>query len=220
MMTELNSKVVIVTGGATLIGAAVVEGLRACGARVAVFDIDAQRGAQVAAQSPQTTRFWPVDISHDAQLEQGVQEVVAHFGRLDGLAQVASQVAAEVSLVEPGHGRPASPEPHPSDAMVRASSAFNEQGFLTLDVRGAAGRLMAQGGASAALSSPSPTEPGPAPVASLTGGGRAIHLALDQAERELLKEALARSGGNYSAAARLLKISRAKLAYRARKHQL
>lgn len=95
-----------------------------------------------------------------------------------------------------------------------------KQGFLTLDVRGAAGRLMAQGGASAALSSPSPTEPGPAPVASLTGGGRAIHLALDQAERELLKDALARSGGNYSAAARLLKISRAKLAYRARKHQL
>lgn len=92
--------------------------------------------------------------------------------------------------------------------MVRASSAFNEQGFLMLDVR------------SAALSSPSPTEPGPAPVASLTGGGRAIHLALDQAERELLKDALARSGGNYSAAARLLKISRAKLAYRARKHQL
>jgi len=104
-----------------------------------------------------------------------------------------------------------------------------KQGFLTLDVHGAPGRLMAQGGAIPPLSSPAqplshlprdaePTPPAPAP--SLAGGGRAIHLALDQAERELLKDALARCGGNYSAAARQVKISRAKLAYRARKHQL
>ena len=69
-----------------------------------------------------------------------------------------------------------------------------KQGFLTLDVHGAPGRLMAQGGAIPPLSSPAqplshlprdaePTPPAPAP--SLAGGGRAIHLALDQAEREL-----------------------------------
>lgn len=90
MTTELNSKVAIVTGGATLIGAAVVEALRAAGARVAVFDIDVERGNQVAAGSPESTRFWPVDISQDAQLEKGVLDVAAHFGRIDCLVNLAA----------------------------------------------------------------------------------------------------------------------------------
>lgn len=45
-------------------------------------------------------------------------------------------------------------------------------------------------------------------------------LSMEQTEQSLLQKAIAASGGNLSAAARLLHTSRAKLAYRARKHGL
>ena len=45
-------------------------------------------------------------------------------------------------------------------------------------------------------------------------------MTLEQTEQSLLQKAIAASGGNLSAAARLLNTSRAKLAYRARKHGL
>lgn len=88
-MKGLAGKVAIVTGGATLIGAAVVETLRGFGAKVAIFDIDATGGARVAAAAPDTTRFWPVDISDDTQLADGVAAVAQHFGSIDLLVNLA-----------------------------------------------------------------------------------------------------------------------------------
>ncbi|WCM94516.1 SDR family oxidoreductase [Acidovorax sp. NCPPB 2350] len=89
-MKDLQGKVAIVTGGATLIGAAVVRALRGYGMRVALFDIDAEGGARVAAEDAQATRFWPVDITDDAQLARGVADVAGHFGRIDGLVNLAA----------------------------------------------------------------------------------------------------------------------------------
>lgn len=88
-MNGLKDKVAIVTGGATLIGAAVVDVLTTYGARVAVFDIDAEGGARAAAIAGGTARFWPVDITDDTQLERGIAEAAQHFGRLDGLVNLA-----------------------------------------------------------------------------------------------------------------------------------
>ena len=85
----LKEKIAIVTGGATLIGAAVVRELTELGARVAIFDIDAGNGERVAAEMPSASRFWPVDITDDHQIERGVQEVVRHFGGIDLLVNLA-----------------------------------------------------------------------------------------------------------------------------------
>ena len=49
-MPGMDGKTAIVTGGATLIGAAVVRGFRAAGANVAVADIDAEAGERLAAE--------------------------------------------------------------------------------------------------------------------------------------------------------------------------
>ncbi|MDT7514119.1 sigma 54-interacting transcriptional regulator [Rhodoferax mekongensis] len=75
---------------------------------------------------------------------------------------------------------------------------------LTLHAAAASGVLSLAGKAAAAAQAPS------APRA----------MSLDQTEQSLLQKAIAASGGNLSAAARLLHTSRAKLAYRARKHGL
>ncbi|KQR62069.1 SDR family oxidoreductase [Acidovorax sp. Leaf160] len=89
-MKDLQGKVAIVTGGATLIGAAVVRTLRDQGARVALFDIDAEGGARIAAEDADNIRFWPVDIADDEQLASGVADVAARFGRIDGLVNLAA----------------------------------------------------------------------------------------------------------------------------------
>ncbi len=89
-MKDLQGKVAIVTGGATIIGAAVVRALRGQGARVALFDIDAQGGARVAAEDADHIHFLPVDIADDAQLARGVADVAARFGRIDGLVNLAA----------------------------------------------------------------------------------------------------------------------------------
>lgn len=89
-MKGLENKVAIVTGGATLIGAGVVQALRAHGVRVALFDIDAAAGERVAAADAAGTRYWPVDITDDAQLARAVADVAAHFGRIDYLVNLAA----------------------------------------------------------------------------------------------------------------------------------
>jgi NAD(P)-dependent dehydrogenase (short-subunit alcohol dehydrogenase family) len=89
-MKDLQGKAVIVTGGATLIGAAVVRTLRDQGARVALFDIDAQGGARVAAEDADHLHFCPVDVTDDAQLEASVADVAQRFGRIDGLVNLAA----------------------------------------------------------------------------------------------------------------------------------
>lgn len=88
-MKGLAGKVAIVTGGATLIGAAVVEHLRAAGAKVAVFDIDVAGGERLAAEGGDALAFWPLDITDDAQIEQGVAAVNARFGGVHLLVNLA-----------------------------------------------------------------------------------------------------------------------------------
>jgi len=88
-MKGLQGKTAIVTGGATMIGAAVVEVLRQAGVKVAVFDIDRLGGSKAVARDGVATCFWPVDITDDAQVAQGVADVAAHFGRIDFLINLA-----------------------------------------------------------------------------------------------------------------------------------
>lgn len=90
----LSGQVAIVTGGATLIGAAVVQRLRAAGAKVAVFDIDAAGGERLLADpdalaNPDSLAFWPVDVSDDAQLASAVAAVQARFGGVNLLVNLA-----------------------------------------------------------------------------------------------------------------------------------
>ena len=94
MQHPLSGQVAIVTGGATLIGAAVVRRLCAAGAKVAVFDIDAAGGERLLAEPeaqahPDSLAFWPVDVADDAQLASAVAAVQARFGGVNLLVNLA-----------------------------------------------------------------------------------------------------------------------------------
>ncbi|ATE60118.1 SDR family oxidoreductase [Thauera sinica] len=87
-MKRLQGKVAIVSGGATLIGAAVARGLTEAGARVAILDVD-PAGAQVAASLGDEGMFVAVDLTDDAALEAAVAEVRRRLGGVDLLVNLA-----------------------------------------------------------------------------------------------------------------------------------
>ena len=88
-MRGLQGKVALVTGGATLIGEAVVDRLAACGARVAVLDIDAEGARRVAAKDPEGRLALACDLADDAQLQGAVGTATRRFGGIDLLVNLA-----------------------------------------------------------------------------------------------------------------------------------
>jgi len=88
-MRGLDNKVVIVTGGATKIGATVAAILAGYGVKVTIFDIDEENGVKVA-QTKANIDFIHVDITDDQKLKQAIEQVVATQGQLDGLVNLAA----------------------------------------------------------------------------------------------------------------------------------
>jgi NAD(P)-dependent dehydrogenase (short-subunit alcohol dehydrogenase family) len=74
-VTDLTDLVAVVTGGASGIGAAIARRLREEGARVAVFDVRPEAADADLAVA--------VDVTDDASVRDGIDEVIARFGRLD-----------------------------------------------------------------------------------------------------------------------------------------
>jgi hypothetical protein len=88
-MRGLEGKTAVVTGGATLIGAAVVRAFCAAGTRVAVADIDEEGGGRLADELGDAVLFSPTDIRDDAQLEALAAATAARFGGIDFLVNLA-----------------------------------------------------------------------------------------------------------------------------------
>jgi NAD(P)-dependent dehydrogenase (short-subunit alcohol dehydrogenase family) len=88
-MTSLAGRTAIVTGGATLIGAAVARDLVEAGARVAVLDIDARNGRQHADALGEACCFVETDITDDRAIAAAVAQTVERFGGIDILVNLA-----------------------------------------------------------------------------------------------------------------------------------
>jgi NAD(P)-dependent dehydrogenase (short-subunit alcohol dehydrogenase family) len=81
----MQDKVIAVTGGFGALGRAVVEAARAAGARVAAIDF----AAAPAADDDGVLRVGNVDLSDPAASEAAMAAVMARFGRLDALVNIA-----------------------------------------------------------------------------------------------------------------------------------
>jgi NAD(P)-dependent dehydrogenase (short-subunit alcohol dehydrogenase family) len=78
----LQDKVVVVTGAFGQLGRAVVQEVLAQGGRVALLDV-------ATGEPPAGTRAWKVDLSSLPDASRVLAQVAGHFGRIDGLVNVA-----------------------------------------------------------------------------------------------------------------------------------
>ncbi len=97
-MRGLNSKVAIVTGGASGLGRAIARRMASEGARVAVADINDDGAARVVAEIADqggSARAISVDVSDDAAVQRMVASAVEAFGRVDALFNNAAALGNE-----------------------------------------------------------------------------------------------------------------------------
>jgi NAD(P)-dependent dehydrogenase (short-subunit alcohol dehydrogenase family) len=83
---DLSGKKALVTGGAVGIGRGCAVALARAGADVAILDLDTNAGAKTADQIRTDGRdslFVPCDVTCRDQVQDAVQKVAQHFGRLD-----------------------------------------------------------------------------------------------------------------------------------------
>lgn len=89
----LRGKTAIVTGGASNIGKAIVEGLFAEGAHVVIADIDEKQARNVVDTLRESGRdevlFVKTDVGNRAQVEQMTQRTLDRFGQIDILVNNA-----------------------------------------------------------------------------------------------------------------------------------
>jgi len=86
---SLNGKRVLVTGGATGIGAGLVEAFARQGARVAFLDINAEAGEAHAAQFEGVV-FRPCDLRDLSALQGTIDAILGEFGGIDVLVNNAA----------------------------------------------------------------------------------------------------------------------------------
>ena len=82
---KLRDKIIIVTGGASGIGLAIVDELLAQGANVQMCDIHG--GEQ--HQDHDNYTFWPTDISSASEVNATVDNIIQRFAHIDGLVNNA-----------------------------------------------------------------------------------------------------------------------------------
>ena len=81
-----EGKVAVITGGASGIGKACALAMAREGARIAIFDLNAESGARVVdvvAAETSDAAFFRVDVSNEGQVREAVSQTIARFGRID-----------------------------------------------------------------------------------------------------------------------------------------
>ena len=100
-LMSLDGRVALVTGGAGHIGRVIAGGLAELGANIAIVDMPASQGAEVAAKLSES---WPVkaamfecDFEQSAAVRELPQRVREKFGRIDVIVNCAAFVETLVA---------------------------------------------------------------------------------------------------------------------------
>jgi 3-oxoacyl-[acyl-carrier protein] reductase len=85
----LDSKIALITGGASGIGAGIAKRFAQEGAVVAICDIDAQTGTKTAQEINGEVHFFELNIGSEEQVRKTVEHILQQFSRIDILVNNA-----------------------------------------------------------------------------------------------------------------------------------
>lgn len=88
-MEKMDGKVIIITGGSSGMGAAMAKNFATRGAKVAIFDLNEEKGQQLAAEAGQNVTYYKIDVTSKAEIEKGVSAVEEKDGPLTTLVNSA-----------------------------------------------------------------------------------------------------------------------------------
>lgn len=119
----IDGKSFIVTGGGSGLGAAVARMLAGEGANVVIADVNAEAGAQTAAELGDAAIFLRTDVTQEQDAQAAVDAAIARFGHLHGLVNCAGVAPGEKVLGRDG--------PHRLDSFAR-TLAINLTGTFNM----------------------------------------------------------------------------------------
>src|SRR5215469_15265166 len=97
-----EQKTILITGGASGLGAACAQALSQEGANVVIADLNSDAGEALAQQLGQSARFVKTNVTEEDSVQAAVQATVETFGGLHVLINCAGIGAAEKVLGKAG----------------------------------------------------------------------------------------------------------------------
>jgi len=101
-MKGIKDRIAVITGGASGIGAGLVQAFAAAGAKVAFADIQKEAGEAIANQIGSQCLFIPADLRRDADIDRIVESATSLFGGIDFLINAAATYADKGLRFRPG----------------------------------------------------------------------------------------------------------------------
>jgi NAD(P)-dependent dehydrogenase (short-subunit alcohol dehydrogenase family) len=98
----LNGRTVVVTGGASGLGRAVVEMVLSHSGNAVIVDLNGGAGGELAARHRERTRFVLADVTSEADLQKAFDLARSAFGAVHGLVNAAGIAVAERVLPKEG----------------------------------------------------------------------------------------------------------------------
>lgn len=108
---KLDGRSALVTGGASGLGRAVVQGLRAAGARIVIADLSSSPGETLAKELGDDVRYAPTDVTKEDEVAAAVQSAVSEFGALHVVVNCAGIAWAQRTVDKNG--------PHPLNVFSK-----------------------------------------------------------------------------------------------------
>ncbi len=108
---QIKNSVAVVTGGASGLGEATMRKFVGNGGKVAIFDLNEERGEAIVKELGDAVRFYKVDVTSEENVANAIDDVAKEFGRIDICVNCAGIAFGIKTMGKDG--------PHPLDAFKK-----------------------------------------------------------------------------------------------------
>ena len=95
---EIKNSVAVITGGASGLGEATARSIVKAGGKVALLDLDQERGPKLAEELGETALFFPADVTQEEGMDRVVEKIKAAFGTFQAVVNCAG-IGGSVKVV-------------------------------------------------------------------------------------------------------------------------